>query len=109
MAEIGDIKGQNPLTPEETQAYQQKYQESFKLFRESWQGYVKPDTDLHQKKAFKQVMDESLQLMGEMCTVLKEEKQTQEKTLETDYQAYMNSPSDAGKEKVIDDIEKLQQ
>ena len=108
MQDVGGIGGSRPLTPEEKQCYQQDYQKSFDLFQNALTEYNKPNVEFHKKEQLKKVMDEALQVMNETaCVALKEGKQAKGQSLQTDYESYINEPSDENKKKLMDDVDSL--
>lgn len=110
MQDVGGVGGSRPLTPEERQRYHEDYQKSLDLFENAFTEYNKPNVEYHKKAQLKKVMDEALQVMNETaCAALKEGKQSQETALENDYDAYLENPNEANKQKLLSDIKTLKE
>lgn len=109
MADIGGVGGPGKsYTPDELKHYQADYQKSLKLFQKSLEQYNQTNMEPHKKAKFKQVMDESLQIMNETASVaLKKGKQSYEKALESDYKNYIANPTDENLKKLEESINNL--
>lgn len=105
---MSSIEGSGSSIPPDLKAtYKNEFQRGMRLFQQSLQEYQGTE-DGPKKDAFKQVMDEAMQVMSETAKLgLSKAAQKAESAVENDYQAYSSDDSADNLQKLQGDLDKL--
>lgn len=99
--------GGSSIPPDLKATYKNEFQRGLDLFQRSLSEYQGTE-DGPKKDAFKIVMDEALQVMGETAKLaLSKTGQKAESSVENDYQAYIADGSSDSLQKLQGDLDKL--
>ncbi|GAB5412110.1 MAG: hypothetical protein ChlgKO_12240 [Chlamydiales bacterium] len=99
---MSNIEGQNP---EEMKAYQQDFQQSIGIFRESLEAYTKTDKSFYAKQeTLKESMGESKQVMDQLTPLFGKEIQKQKAQFDQDYDAFSKEDTPQNALKLQEDL-----
>ncbi len=88
--------GSAPLSHQDKLMYQSEYRQGVKLFERAAKEYTGA-SEIHQKEAFKDVMDQALQVLNDAAAALKRpDLMDQNAKIATDYEEYQKDPTQAG-------------
>lgn len=104
---MSEVEGQSP---EQMKAYQQDYQKSVSIFRESLDAYTKTDKSFYAKQdTLKESMRESKNVMDQLSPLFGKEIQKQKAKFDQDYDAFSKEDSPQNASKLQEDLNNLDQ
>lgn len=104
---MSNIEGQSP---EQMKAYQQDYQKSVGIFRESLEAYTKTDKSFYAKQdMLKESMSESKHVMDQLTPLFGKEIQKQKAQFDKDYEAFSKEDTPQNASKLQEDLNKLEE
>lgn len=97
----GDI---NKISPQDRKLYEQEYKNGAKLFQETLGDYAHANSKF-QKQAFKNVMDEAMDVLNQSARALNEEKLLQQNAkIQKDFEKFKEQDTPEMQQKLNDDL-----
>ncbi len=105
---MSSIEGSGPINPQDMQAYRHEYKQGVDLFQRALKEYSTAD-EVHKKEAFKNVMENALQVLNDSARGMKRPDLLQKnQQIAKDFQNFQDSESPQTQKKLTQDLNQAQ-
>jgi len=105
---MSSVEGSGPTSPQDLQTYRQEYKQGVDLFQRALKEYSSAD-EVHKKDAFKNVMENALQVLNDSARGMKRPDLLQKnQQIAKDFQDFQDTGSVQAKTQLSQDLKQAQ-